>query len=134
MAQAQRKAVTKAAPQVAAAVVSSTAIPPAYVPAAPVQGGIVPNPVQAGLAQAAHLAATITGTHPSVAAPNCQIPRQGTARSVAHQVLLQLAGQPLPVVLGALKVAETQWHLNTSRTVKSVAPAGWLRTLGCTVA
>lgn len=103
------------------------------VPAAAAQGQPIPCPIQCGIAQAAYVASVTTGTHAAVGAPSCQVPRAGTARHVAYTVLQQLAGSPLPVVLAALKVAEIQWHLNATRSVKGVAPAGWLRTLMCTV-
>lgn len=108
-------------------------VPAAYIPSAPVVNAPIPDPVQAGKQHALHLVAVTQGNHPSVSAPTVVAPREGTARSVAYKLLKELAGKPLPVVLGALKVAETQWHLNTTRTVKSIQPAGWLRTLGCKV-
>lgn len=113
---------------------SGAVVPAAYIPSAPTPNTPIPDPVQAGKQHALHLVAITQGTHPSVGKPTVAAPREGTARSMAYKLLCELEGKPLPVVLGALKVAEMQWHLNTTRTVKGVQPAGWLRTLGCKVA
>lgn len=112
---------------------TTMALAPVVPTAAPV-GSPIPCPILQGIGQAAYTASVLTGQHQTVGAPQCQVPRAGTARHVAYTVISQLAGSPLPVVLAALRVAEMQWHLNATRAVKGVAPAGWLRTLMCKVA
>lgn len=107
--------------------------PPAAAPAPVPATMVVPDPLATGLAAAKAFYATYTGTAPTTSKCDCQVPRLGTARDVAYQLLNALEGQPLPVVLAGLKAAETQWHNNNDRAVKNIAPAGWLRVLGVTV-
>lgn len=69
-----------------------------------------------------------------LAAVGGKAPRAGTASAACYAALLANVGQPRAVVLAALAAAETQWHQTNGRTVKGVAPAGWLRTHQATFA
>ena len=50
----------------------------------------------------------------------------GTARMAAHAALVASMGQPEPVVLAAVALAETQWHQSKGRTPTGINPPGWL--------
>lgn len=58
-------------------------------------------------------------SHPAV--------RTGTAAAACWATLVNMQGQPRQAVLQGLKQAETAWHAENGRSVKGVAPSGWLR-------
>ena len=59
--------------------------------------------------------------------------RAGTARHAAYTALVSCmaAGATRSQCLEAVKAAELAWHAENGRVVKAVAPAGWLKSLGC---
>lgn len=59
--------------------------------------------------------------------------RNGTAAATCWATLVAMQGQPRQAVLEALKQAETAWHAENGRSVKGVAPSGWLRKFGANI-
>lgn len=60
--------------------------------------------------------------------------RPGTAAAACWATLVAMQGQPRQAVLEGLKQAETAWHAENGRSVKGVAPSGWLRKFGTNIA
>lgn len=59
--------------------------------------------------------------------------RAGTARHAAYTAIVECmaAGATRLQTLDAVKAAEQAWHAENGRTVKAVAPAGWLKLFAC---
>jgi hypothetical protein len=118
------------------AVVPEAVVPEAVVPEAVVPEAVVPqwqptvryqttvnNALCAGEAVVPAGAPVLVAVGP---APKLS----GTARAAAYAALCANMGQPQPVVLAAVTLAEVQWHHSKGRTPAGLAPAGWLGLFG----
>lgn len=92
---------------------------------------VVAMPDMVALVAQAQQTASATAVLQVLSAP---VVKPGSARHVAWQALAQCQGQTKPVVLETLRQAETWWHQQNGRTVKGIAPAGWLRTFAAHIA